>query len=105
LISYLLILYHFSLTGNESIGFLALAFELMCRNIRIFIAANSVKGAAGTATAVQGSLGYEQYAPKPMRTTRRMNAWQQTQEAEDHWEQPRIGRSSRTSRIVDYTEY
>jgi hypothetical protein len=101
----LLILNHFSLTGNESIGFLALAFELMCRNIRIFIAANSVKGAAGTATAVQG--GYEQYAPLPMRTTRRMNAWQQTQEAEDqvYWEQPRIGRSCRTSRTVDYTEY
>jgi len=56
---------------------------------------------------VQGSLGYEQYAPLPMRTTRRMNAWQQTQEADDqvYWEQPRIGRSSRTSRTVDYTEY
>jgi len=87
-----------------------LALELMCRNIRHYIEANRVKGASASATTLQRSLvGYEQYAPLPMRTTRRMNAWQQTQEAEneDYWEQQRIGiRSTRTSRTsVDYTEY
>jgi len=97
-------------SDNKSIGFLVLALELMCRNTRHYIEANRVKGASASATTVQRSLvGYEQYAPLPMRTTRRMNAWQQTQEAEneDYWEQPRIGmRSTRTSRTsVDYTEY
>jgi len=86
----------------KSIGFLTLALELMCRNTRSYLAANNVKGAvAAPASTMQG--GYEQYAPLPMRTTRRMNAWQQSQEAE--WEQPRLGSIRSTRRAnVNYAE-
>ena len=77
----------------------------MGRNTRIYIAANGVKRVStAPAAKIQGSSGgYEQYAPLPMRTTRRMNAWQQTQEAE--WEQPRLGTTRSTRRSnVNYAE-
>jgi len=94
----------------ESIGFLALALELLCRNTRSYFDANRIKGTpASSAATVQGSFpGYEQYAPLPMRTTRRMNAWQLTQQESDdqtYWEQPRLGIRSTRRANVDYTEY
>ena len=85
----------------KSIGFLSLALELVCRNTRSFLVANKVKGAVATsASTMQG--GYEQYAPLPMRTTRRMNAWQQSQESD--WDQPRLGSVRSTRRAVNYAE-
>jgi len=83
----------------------------MCRNTRSYLASNGVKGAtSNTAPApmIQGSVGgYEQYAPLPMRTTRRMNAWQQSQSQsqEVEWEQPRLGTTRSTRRSnVNYAE-
>jgi len=95
----LLCLYNFE--DIKSINFLTLALELLCRNTRIYLAASGVKGAPAT-SSIQS--GYEQYAPLPMRTTRRMNAWQQSLDSE--WEpQPRLGsvRSTRRSN-VNYCE-
>jgi len=89
-------------SNSKSIGFLTLAFELMCRNTRSYLAANGVKGTHTAPASTQS--GYEQYAPRPTRTSRRMNAWQQSQEVD--WEQPtRLGsvRSTRRSN-VNYAE-
>lgn len=87
----------------KSIGFLTLALELMCRNTRSYLAANRVKGAPVAPPPMIPS-GHEQYAPLPMRTTRRMNAWQQSQEVD--WEQrPRLGSIRSTRRAnVNYAE-
>ena len=77
----------------------------MCRNTRSYLAVNRVKRAsAAPASNLQGS-GYEQYAPLPMRTTRRMNAWQQSQQESSEWEQPRLGSVRSTRRAhVNYAE-
>jgi hypothetical protein len=79
---------------TETIGFLALAFDLVCRNARAYIEANRIK--SGIAPIEESPGGYEQYAPLPMRTTRRMNAWQQQQAADDEsfWD-PRPTRTTR----------
>lgn len=75
----------------------------MCRNTRTYLVANRVKGAQSAAPASTMQGGYEQYAPLPMRTTRRMNAWQQSQETD--WEQPRLGSVRSTRRAnVNYAE-
>lgn len=89
-------------SNSKSVGFLTLALELMCRNTRSYLSANGVKGTS-TASASNQS-GYEQYAPRPMRTTRRMNAWQQAQGQEAEWEQPRLGSVRSTRRNVNYAE-
>jgi len=88
-------------SNSKSVGFLTLALELMCRNIRSYLTANGVKGTSTATSTSQG--GYEQHTARPLRTTRRMNAWQQAQEAE--WEQPtRLGSVRSTRRNVNYAE-
>ncbi|KAG7352301.1 DDT domain containing protein [Nitzschia inconspicua] len=81
----------------ETIGFLSLAFELLCRNTMAFIEAHRIK--SGLPAVAQESNNLEQYAPLPMRTTRRMNAWQQQQQAENQsfWDPPAGRRTRRTN--------
>lgn len=83
---------------NNSIGFLKLAFELMCRNTKTYL---EKKG-----SFVQGlSVGYEDYAPLTTRSTRQMNSWQQSLEVGEAWGRT-IGRRHRGARRnINYAEY
>jgi hypothetical protein len=98
----LLFFHHFASIDCKTVGILSLALELLSRNTRVYIDGNTPhrgKGGAATSNATQEptGLGYDQYAPLPMRTTRRMNAWQQQQAAEDvaFWDQAPATRTSR----------
>jgi hypothetical protein len=86
---------------STTIGFLVLAFELLCRNTKVSIEAQRIKN--GLPSVAPESIGLEQYAPLPMRTTRRMNAWQQQQAENDEafWDQP----SGRTTRRMNNAWY
>lgn len=59
-------------------GFLALAFDLLCRNTTAYLSAHKLLNVKTEPT----------YSSQPMRTTRRMNAWQQQQaeNADSDWE-------------------
>mmetsp|Transcript_14924 Transcript_14924/g.36626 ORF Transcript_14924/g.36626 Transcript_14924/m.36626 type:complete len:1594 (+) Transcript_14924:381-5162(+) len=73
------------LNRSQTVGLLFLALELICRNSRVYIVKHGGGSKVGrrATPAETAGVGFEQYAPLPQRTTRRMNAWQQGQAAHD----------------------
>lgn len=91
----------------ETVGFLSLALELICRNTRAYIVKRGVKAGRGSASTGDSTVaGYEQYAPLPQRTTRRMNAWQAQQQAtqDAFWNEPVGGSRRGRQGPVSYVE-
>jgi hypothetical protein len=69
-------IFHEIVNSCSTTGFLALALDLLCRNCWAFVVANTTKQKGRDRTP-----GYDAEVPS-MRTTRRMNAWQQANQGD-----------------------
>ena len=82
------------LKSCNSVGFLALGLELLCRNTHAFVDANTVKGAAAPPEQ------FSSYADPPSRSTRRgMNVWQQADDPGLYYDDAPVRSSRRVARV------
>ena len=87
----------FATTACKTVGFLALAFGLVCRNTNAYIDANKIKG--GAQDAPSGGGGY--YDSGSSRS-RRTNSWQQQGLEEMPYYQEYLARPTRRAARVNY---